>query len=85
MLMMDGRRDNNENRGGSIRQWNSTNHILKLNRTLDELEGILAKKRGEMAYMNQETGWYDNTGSLYPTYTEPNLYSIQLYYSDYWS
>jgi hypothetical protein len=34
--------------------------------------------------MNQETGWYDNTSNLYPTYTEPTLYSIQLSYSDYW-
>jgi hypothetical protein len=68
-------------------KWNSTNHILKLNRTIDELEGVLAKKRGEMAYMNQETGWYDNTDNLSPIYIEPDSssYSIQLSYGDYWS
>jgi hypothetical protein len=38
--------------------------------------------------LNQESGWYDNTGNLYPTYTEPTSYSIQLSYaamSDYWA
>jgi hypothetical protein len=65
-------------------KWKSTNQIIKLNRMIDEFEESLAKKRGEMANMNQETGWYDNTNNLYPTYTEPNSYSIQLYYSDYW-
>ena len=44
---------------------------------IDEFEGSLAKKRGEMANMNQETGWYDNTNNLYPTYTEPDTkYSV---------
>jgi len=61
-----------------MEKWKSTNQILKLNRMIDESEGSLAKKRGEMAYMNQETGWCDNTGSLFHTYTEPNSYSIQL-------
>jgi len=42
-------------------KWKSTNQILKLNRMIDEFKGSLAQKRGEMAYMNQETGWYDNT------------------------
>ena len=65
-------------------KWKSTNQILKLNRMIDECEGSLAQKRGEMAYTNQETGWYDNTSNLYPTYTEPISYSIQLSYSDYW-
>jgi hypothetical protein len=67
-------------------KWKSTNQILKLNRMIDEFEGSLAKKRGEMAYMNQETGWCDNTDNLYPTYTEPptSSYSIQLSYRDYW-
>ena len=69
-----------------MEKWKSTNQILKLNRMLDEFEGSLAKKRGEMAYMNQETGWYDNISNLYPTYTERDTssYSIQLSYSDYW-
>jgi hypothetical protein len=65
----------------------STNQILKLNRMIDEFEGSLAKKRGEMANMNQETGWYDNTSNLYPIpYSEPDTssYSIRLSYSDYW-
>ena len=68
-------------------KWKSTNQILKLNRIIDEFEGSLAKKTGEMTYMNQETGWYDNTGNPYSTYPEPytNSYSIQLSYSDYWS
>ncbi|MGC2574417.1 MAG: hypothetical protein WA364_23130 [Candidatus Nitrosopolaris sp.] len=30
---------------------------------MDEFERSRAKKRAEMAYMNQETGWYDNTGN----------------------
>jgi hypothetical protein len=66
-------------------KWKSTNQILKLNRMIDEFEGSLAKKRGEMAYMNQESGWYDNTSNLYPTYTEPDTssYSIRLSYSNY--
>jgi len=66
-------------------KWNSTNQILKLNRMINEFEGSLAKKRGEMANMNQETGWYDNTGNSYPTYPEPSSYSIRLSYSDYLS
>ncbi|HYV51950.1 MAG TPA: hypothetical protein VE971_01540, partial [Candidatus Eisenbacteria bacterium] len=68
-------------------KWKSTNQILKLNRMIDKFEGSLAKKRGEMAYMNQETGWCDNTDNLYPTYTEPDTssYSIRLSYRDYWS
>jgi hypothetical protein len=55
-------------------------------RMIDEFEGSLAKKRGEMANMNQGSGWYDNNSNLYPTYTEPDTssYSIQLSYSDYW-
>ena len=67
-------------------KWKSTNQILKLNKMIDEFEGSLAKKRGEMANMDQETGWYDNTGNPYSTYPEPytNSYSIRLSYSDYW-
>jgi hypothetical protein len=65
-------------------KWNSSNHILKLSRMIDEFEGSLAKKRGEMANMNQETGWYDNTDNLYPIpYSEPEIssYSIRLSYA----
>lgn len=66
-----------------IEKWKSTNHILKLNRMIDEFERSLAKKREEMANMNKETGWYDNSGNLYPTYLEPDTssYSIQLSYA----
>ncbi|HYA82663.1 MAG TPA: hypothetical protein VEH06_04335 [Candidatus Bathyarchaeia archaeon] len=66
-------------------KWKSTNQILKLNRMIDEFEGSLAKKRGEMSNMNQETGSYDNTDNFYPTYPEPdaNSYSIRLSYADY--
>jgi hypothetical protein len=65
-----------------IEKWKSTNQILKLNRMIDEFEGSLAKKRGEMAYMDQ----VDNTRDLYSTYTEPDTssYSIRLSYTDYW-
>src|SRR5215469_3705168 len=55
-------------------KWKSTNQILTLNRMIDEFGGSLAHKRGEMAYMNQETGWYDNTDNLYPIpYSEPEI------------
>jgi hypothetical protein len=64
-------------------KWNSTNHILKLNRMIEELQSSLPQKRGEIAYMNQESGWYYNTDNLYPVYTEPSSYSIQVSYSDY--
>jgi hypothetical protein len=67
-------------------KWKSTNQILKLNRMMDEFEGSLAQKRGEMACMKQETGWYDNTGNLYPVqYSEPDTssYPIRLSYSNY--
>jgi hypothetical protein len=33
---------------------------------IDEFQSSLAQKRGEMTHMNQESGWYDNTGNLYP-------------------
>ena len=69
-----------------IQKTKSTNDILRLYRTINELESSLAQKRGKMAYMNQETGWYDNTGNPYSTHPEPytNSYSIQLSYGDYW-
>ena len=68
------------------KKWNSTNQILKLNRMIDELQSSLPQKREEMAYMNQETGWYDNTDNLYPTHLEPDTssYSIRVSYRDYW-
>ncbi len=62
----------------------ATNHILVLNRMIDEFEGSLAKKRGEMVYMDQKSGWYDNTGNLDPIpYSEPEIssYSIRLSYA----
>ncbi|MGC1932881.1 MAG: hypothetical protein WA667_28235 [Candidatus Nitrosopolaris sp.] len=61
----------------------ATNHILKLSKIIDQLQGNLPQK---MTYMNQESGWYDNTGNLYPIYLAPDnsSYSIRLSYSDYW-
>ena len=63
-------------------KWKSTNQILKLNRMKDEFEGSLSQKRGGMAYLNQERGWYDNTDNLYPI-PEPEIssYSIRLSYA----
>jgi hypothetical protein len=63
----------------------ATNDILKLNRTIDQMEANMPK-RGEMAHMNQQWTSYDNTDNLYPIpYSEPNIssYSIGLYYRDY--
>ena len=53
-----------------------SNHILILNKRIDEFQGNLP----------QNVGWYDNTGNLYPTYSEPDTssYSIQLSYNDYY-
>jgi chromosome segregation ATPase len=61
-------------------KWKSTNQILKLNRMKDEFEGSLSQKRGEMAYLNQETAWYDNTDI---PYSEPEIssYFIRLSYA----
>jgi hypothetical protein len=73
-----------------VEKTKATNHLLVLNRRRDEFQATLnmyespwAQKTGRMAYMNQETEWYDNTGNLYPTYPEPftNSYS-QLSNSD---
>jgi hypothetical protein len=66
-------------------KWNSTNQILKLNRIIEELQSSLPQKRREIAYTNQESGLYDNTDNLYPTYNEPDIssYSIRLSYSDF--
>jgi hypothetical protein len=69
---------------------NATNHLLVLNRRIDEFQGTLnryeyaAQKRGQMGYINQESGWCDNNDNMYATYAEPNSYSIQLSYGDYW-
>jgi hypothetical protein len=62
-----------------MEKWKSTNQILKLNRMIDEFQSSLAQKRGEMAYMNQETEWYDNTDNLYPIpYSEPDTSSYSI-------
>ena len=42
-------------------KWKSTNHILKLNRMIDEFQSSLP-----------HGGWYDNTDNFYPTYPEPD-------------
>jgi hypothetical protein len=46
----------------------ASNQILKLNMTIDELEFSLAQKRGQMAYMNQGTGFYNNNNNNNPSY-----------------
>jgi len=69
-------------------KWKSTNHILRLNRMIDELQSSLPQNAVGMAYMNQESGWDNNTGKIYPipySKTNTNSYSFQLSYSDYWS
>ena len=59
-----------------VQKTNCTNHILKLNRVIDEFQSSLP----------QSGGWYDSTDNLYLTCREPDTssYSIQLSYSDYW-
>ncbi len=58
---------------------NATHHILKLNKTIDQFESTLTQKRGEIAYMNQGTSWYENTDNLYPIpYSEPYTDSYPL-------
>jgi hypothetical protein len=68
-----------------VQKTKCSNHILILTRRIDELQSSLPQKRGEMTYMNLESGRYDNTGNFYPTYPEPytSSYSVQLFYSDY--
>ena len=41
----------------------STSDILKLNRTMNQLQSSLPQQGEEM---NQGTGWYGNTDNLYP-------------------
>jgi hypothetical protein len=57
-------------------KWKSTNHILKLNKMIDEFQSSFPQNEGR----------YGNT-NLYPTYIEPDtsLYSIRLSYRDCWS
>jgi hypothetical protein len=65
-----------------VQKTKSTNDILKLNKIVDEFEGTLARKRGEV---NQEPGRYDNIENLYPVaYSEPytSSYSIRLSYAE---
>jgi DNA-binding transcriptional MerR regulator len=56
-------------------EWEKTNvinHILKLNKTIDEFERRLSmyspwlQNRGEMTHMNQGTESYNNTNNIYP-------------------
>ena len=54
--------------------------IDEFRQTLDMYESSLAQKG--MIYMNQESGWYDNSGNLYPnTYSDSRSYSIRLSYT----
>jgi hypothetical protein len=64
-----------------VQKTKSPNDILKLNKMVDEFEGTLARKRGEV---NQEPEGYDNIDNFYPiAYQEPDTgsYSIRLSYS----
>jgi len=45
---------------------------------INEFEGSLAKKRGETACMNRETGWCDNTDNLYPIPQAQNLKLVHI-------
>jgi transposase len=68
-----------------VQKAKATNDILKLNRIIDGFQSSLTQKIGETTYMNQESGWYDNTRKLYPiTYSEPDSssYSIRLSYTE---
>jgi peptidoglycan hydrolase CwlO-like protein len=63
----------------------ATNHLLVLNKRIDEFEGRLSmytpwlQNRGEMAYMNQGTEWYNNTNNLHPIpYSQPYTRSNKL-------
>src|SRR5215467_8967580 len=44
-----------------LQRTESMNKIQNLNRMKDELQSSMAQRRGEIDYMNQGTGWYDNT------------------------
>ena len=58
-----------------------TNRIAGFKRVINELQSSLAQKRKEMAYMDHESGNYDNTGNLHPVpYSEPdtNSYSNRI-------
>ena len=66
-------------------KWKSTNQILKLNRTIHELQSYLPQNAVGMAYVNQESGWDNNTSNMYPipySETNTNSYSLQLSYCD---
>jgi chromosome segregation ATPase len=43
-----------------------THRIDGYKRVINELQSSLAQKRKEMAYMDHESGKYDNTGNLHP-------------------
>jgi hypothetical protein len=54
----------------------STNQLFELKWMIHELQSSLAQKRKEMAYMDHESGKYDNTGNLHPVpYSEPDTNS----------
>ena len=43
-----------------VQKAKATNDILKLNRIIDEFQSSMPHKGGQIAYMNQESGWYDS-------------------------
>ena len=70
-----------------IQKTESRNEILNLDRMKDELQSSLEQRRGEITYMNQGRGWYNDTDNLYPIpYPEPytNSYSLQHYKDSGW-
>jgi hypothetical protein len=66
-----------------IQKTKSTNDILRLNWTINELESSLAQKRGEMAYMNQEPRMLQEPTNYSTDYSYPNInwYSVDISYT----
>jgi hypothetical protein len=59
-----------------IEKMRFTNRIAGFKRVINELQSSLAQKRKEMAYMDHESGKYDNTGNLHPVaYSESDTNS----------
>ena len=43
----------------------------------------MAQKRGDMTYINEESGWYDTIGNLYPTQNHIQIHILFEPYTDY--
>jgi hypothetical protein len=62
---------NVENLKDEVNMWEiektiARHRVVRLNRTINELQLSLAQKRKEMAYVDHESGKYDNTGNIHP-------------------